>query len=123
IKDDIIGELNEGVESAGLRAEMVDVAPMALCNAVRYNEGETDGCMMIVDIGARTTNLLFIEKNRIFSRSIPIAGNAITQSIATEFSVQFNEAEQLKRAKGFVALGGAYEEPADEQQSRVSKII
>src|ERR1041384_1976760 len=102
---------------------MVDVAPMALYNAVRYNVPDTDGCAMIVDIGARTTNLLFLEKNRIFSRSIPIAGNAITQSIAAEFNVQFVEAEQLKRTKGFVALGGAYEEPADEQQARVSKII
>ena len=123
IKSDIIEELNEGVESAGLRTEIVDVAPMALINAVRYNEGEIDGCTMVVDIGARTTNLLFLEKSRIYSRPIPIAGNAITQSIAAEFSMPFLDAEQLKRAKGFVALGGAYEEPADEQQARVSKII
>ena len=123
IKSDIIEDLNDGVESAGLHTEMVDVAPMALYNAVRYNVPDGDGCTMIVDIGARTTNLLFIENNRVFSRSIPIAGNAITQSIAAEFGMPFVEAEQLKRAKGFVALGGAYEEPPDEQQARVSKII
>ncbi len=123
IKSDIIEDLNAGVESAGLRTEMVDVAPMALYNAVRYNEGDVEGCTMVVDMGARTTNLLFIEKNRIFSRAIPIAGNAITQSIAAEFNVSFLEAEQLKKSKGFVALGGAYEEPADEQQARISKII
>ncbi len=123
IKSDIIEELTEGVESAGLRTEVVDVAPMALSNAVRYNEGETDGCSLVVDMGARTTSLLFLEQNRIFSRSIPIAGNAITQSIAAEFNVPFLDAEQMKRAKGFVALGGAYEEPVDEQQARISKII
>jgi len=123
IKSDIIEELNTGVESTGLRTEIVDVAPMALSNAVRYNEGEPEGCTMVVDMGARTTNLLFLEQNRIFSRSIPIAGNVITQSIAAEFNVPFLEAEQMKRAKGFVALGGAYEEPADEQQARISKII
>ena len=123
IKSDIIEELNEGVESAGLHTEIVDVAPMALINAVRYNEGEIDGCTMVVDMGARTTNLLFLEKSRIYSRPIPIAGNAITQSIAAEFNVPFLDAEQLKRTKGFVALGGAYEEPADEQQARISKII
>ena len=123
IKSDIIEELTEGVESSGLRTEVVDVAPMALSNAVRYNEGETDGCTLVVDMGARTTSLLFLEQNRIFSRSIPIAGNAITQSIAAEFNVPFLDAEQMKRAKGFVALGGAYEEPADEQQARISKII
>ena len=71
IKSDIIEELTEGVESAGLRTEMVDVAPMALYNAVRYNYGDLEGCTMVVDLGARTTNLLFLEQNRVFSRSIP----------------------------------------------------
>ena len=123
IKSDIIEELNAGVESAGLSTEIVDVAPMALSNAVRYNEGESEDCTMVVDMGARTTNLLFLEKGRIWSRPIPIAGNAITQAIAAELNVPFLEAEKLKCAKGFVALGGAYEEPADEQQARISKII
>jgi type IV pilus assembly protein PilM len=123
IKSDIIEELTEGIESAGLRTEMVDVAPMALYNAVRYNYGDLEGCTMVVDLGARTTNLLFLEQNRVFSRSIPIAGNAITQSIAAEFNVPFLEAEHMKKMQGFVALGGAYEEPENETQARVSKII
>jgi len=122
IKSDIIEDLNDSVESAGLRTELVDVAPMALYNAVRYN-CPIEECMMVVDIGARTTNLLFLENNRVFSRSIPLAGNAITRSIADEFSVTFLEAESLKRAKGFVALGGAYEEPEDLQQAHISKIV
>jgi type IV pilus assembly protein PilM len=123
IKSDIIEDLTDGVESCGLRTEMVDVAPMALYNAVRYNYGDLEGCTMVVDLGARTTNLLFLEQNRVFSRSIPIAGNAITQSIAAEFNVPFLEAEHMKKAQGFVALGGAYEEPESETQARVSKII
>ncbi len=123
IKSDIIEDLTEGVESCGLRTEMVDVAPMALYNAVRYNYGDLAGCTMVIDLGARTTNLLFLEQNRVFSRSIPIAGNAITQSVASEFNIPFLEAEQLKKSHGFVALGGAYEEPESETQARVSKII
>ena len=123
IKSDIIEELTEGVESCGLRTDIVDVAPMALYNAVRYNYGDLEGCTMVVDLGARTTNLLFLEQNRVFSRSIPIAGNAITQSIASEFNVPFLEAEHMKKTHGFVALGGAYEEPENETQARVSKII
>ena len=123
IKSDIIEDLTNGVESCGLHTEMVDVAPMALYNAVRYNYGDLEGCTMVVDLGARTTNLLFLEQNRVFSRSIPIAGNAITQSIAAEFNVPFLEAEHMKKAQGFVALGGAYEEPESQTQARVSKII
>lgn len=123
IKSDIIEDLNKGIEDAGLDTEMVDVAPMALYNALRYNEGDVEGCTLMMDIGARTTNLLFVEGNRMFTRSIPIAGNAITQSIAAEFGISFQEAEQLKKEKGFVALGGAYEEPPDPQQAQISKII
>ena len=55
---------------------------LALFNAVRYNYGDVEGCTLVVDIGARTTNLLFLEQNKVFSRAIPIAGNAITQSAA-----------------------------------------
>jgi type IV pilus assembly protein PilM len=123
IKNDIIEELNQGIESAGLNTEIVDVAPMALYNAVRYNYPDMPGCTMVLDIGARTTNLLFLEQNKLFSRSIPIAGNAITQGVAAEFNVSFLDAERMKRAKGFVALGGAYEEPEDETQARVSKTV
>jgi type IV pilus assembly protein PilM len=123
IKSEIIQELNACVESAGLSTTTIDVAPMALYNAARYNYGEPDGCTVILDIGARTTNLLFLERNKLFSRSIPIAGNAITQGIASELNVSFAEAEHLKKTKGFVGLGGAYEEPEDPQQARSSKII
>jgi len=123
IKSDIIEELSAAIEDAGLSTDTVDVAPMALYNAYRYNEGDKEGCTLLVDIGARTTNLLFIENGRVFTRSIPIAGNAITQSIAAEFSKTFQEAEALKKAKGFVALGGAYEEPPDPEQAQTSKII
>ena len=57
---------------------------MALYNAFRYNYEELSGCSLLVDIGARTTNLLFIEPGKIFSRSIPIGGNAISSAIAKE---------------------------------------
>jgi type IV pilus assembly protein PilM len=123
IKSEIIEELNSVVEAAGLSADVVDVAPMALSNAFRYNYGDTDGCSLVVDIGARTTNLLFIEKTKLFTRAIPIAGNAITQQIAGEFGVAFPKAEQMKVSRGMVALSGAYEEPEDEIQARVGKII
>ncbi len=122
IKSKIIEELNDSVQAAGLRTTKVDVAPMALYNALRYNYGDLEGCTVLLDIGARTTNLLFVEHNKLFTRSIPIAGNAITQSVATEFNIPFVEAEQTKKKYSFVALGGAYEEPEDQTQARISKI-
>jgi type IV pilus assembly protein PilM len=115
--------LTSCVAAAGMEPEIVDAAPMALCNAVRYNYPDIAGCTMVLDIGARASNLIFVEGNRIFSRSIPVAGNAITTDIAKEFEVPEEEAEALKREHAFVAFGGVYGGPDSEVADRVSKIV
>ena len=42
--------------------------------------------------------------------------------MSKEFGISFQEAEELKRRHGFVALGGAYEEPESEVAATISKI-
>ena len=123
IKSDLLDEMNAAVEETGLRTAIVDVATMALYNAFRYNYADLGGCTLLVDIGARTTNLLFIEPQRIFSRSIPVGGSSITVAIAKEFNEPFTAAEFRKKRDGFVSLGGAYAEPADPEVARVSKLM
>lgn len=123
IKADLLEEINSAVEETGLQTSIVGVASMALYNAFRYNYSDLTGCSLLVDIGARTTNLLFIESGKVFSRSVPIGGSSITAAIAREFNESFAVAEVRKKRDGFVSLGGAYAEPADADVSRVSKII
>lgn len=123
IKADLLDELNGAVEEAGLETGVVDVAPMALYNAFRYNYADATGCSLLIDIGARTTNLIFIEPNKVFSRSIPIGGTTFTTNVTREFNEPFGAAEERKRTVGFVSLGGAYAEPTDPDVARVSKII
>lgn len=123
IKADLLDELNSAVQDSGLLTGLVDVAPMALYNAFRYNYADASGCSLLLDIGARTTNLIFVEPNKVFSRSIPIGGTTFTSNIAREFGESFPEAEARKLAVGFVSLGGAYAEPSDPEVARVSKII
>jgi cell division ATPase FtsA len=77
---------------------------------------------MLLDIGAKTSNLLFFEKTKVFSRSINLGANAITQDFANEAKLKFDEAEKIKIAEGFVSLGGAYEEPENPHQAAISKI-
>ncbi len=123
IKADIIVQLTDAVEQAGLQTDLVDVAPMALYNAVRFNYSDAQGCVLVIDIGARSTDLIFMEEGRVFIRSVPVAGNAITQQIQREFELSFEDAEEMKRAHAFVAFGGAYEEPKSEVADKVSKIV
>jgi type IV pilus assembly protein PilM len=123
IKEDLLEGINAAVESAGLRTSIVCVATMALYNAFRYNYSDLAGCSLLVDIGARTTNLLFIEPGKIFSRSVAIGGASVSSAIAKEFGEPMPAAEFRKKRDGFVSLGGAYAEPEDPEVARVSKIV
>lgn len=122
IKSDVVESLSRTSEKAGLRLQLVDVSPAALCNAFRYNYGDLEGCTMLLDIGAKTSNLLFFEKGNVYSRGINIGSNAISQDFMKESKLGFDEAERLKIEEGFVSLGGAYEEPESPHQAAISKI-
>ncbi len=122
VKSEIVEGLFRVAEGAGLRLKLVDASPAALCNAFRYNYGDLEGCTMLLDIGAKTSNLLFFEKGKVYSRSINIGANSITQDFANEAKLKFPEAEAIKIEKGSVSLGGAYEEPEDPRAAAIAKI-
>src|SRR5437867_2158148 len=122
IKRDLLDEVNNTVEETGLRTRIVDMASMGLYDAFRYSYPDMGDCSLLLDIGARTTNIIFIEPGRFFLRSIPLGGSAISAAIAREFNESFAAAETRKKRDGFVGLGGAYAEPADANVTRVSKI-
>src|ERR1043165_9051547 len=96
IKSDIVEGLFRVSETAGLRLQLADVSPAALCNAFRYNYGELEDCTMLLDIGAKTSNLLFFEKGNVYSRGINIGAHTITQDFSKEAGLSFPDAERLK---------------------------
>ena len=122
IKSDIVEGLFRTSEAAGTKLSLVDVSPAALANAFRYNYGDLEGCSMLLDIGAKTSNLLFFDKENVYARGINIGANSITADFAKESKLGYDDAESTKIAQGFVSLGGAYEEPDDPQQQAISKI-
>ncbi len=122
VKGDFVKNITDCVEAAGFDPMMVDVSPLALYNTVRYNYSDLPGCTMILDMGARSTNVVFVEGTKIFSRSIPVAGMAITRDVMKEFELSFEEAEQLKIAHAFVGFGGVYEGHEVGVADRTSKI-
>src|SRR5437867_9866605 len=122
IKADIVEGLFRVTETSGLHLQLADVSPAALCNAFRYNYGDLEDCTMLLDIGAKTSNLLFFEKGKVYSRSINLGANSITQDFANESKLKFDIADKIKIDEGFVSLGGAYEEPENPHQAAISKI-
>lgn len=122
IKSDLVESLFRSTSDSGRNLQVVDVSVAALSNAFRYTYGQSEECAMLLDIGAKTSNVLFFEKGRFFCRSLNVGANAITQEFAAEAKMPFAQAEQFKINEGFVSLGGAYEEPDNPKQAQVSKI-
>ena len=124
LKRDLVEQYTQAIRNVGLRPILIELAPVSCYNSARANGiGETNSSL-VVSIGGRSTNLLFIEGNRFFARSIPIAGFSITQQIAKEFGIGLPEAEELKRHHGFVDLGHAESAGgSSEAATHIAKII
>jgi type IV pilus assembly protein PilM len=122
VKSEVVEGLFRVAAEAKLKLQLCDASPAALCNAFRYNYGDLEDCTMLLDIGAKTSNLLFFESGKVFSRSINLGANAITQDFANEAKLKVEVAEQIKVVEGFVSLGGAYEEPESPNQAAIAKI-
>ncbi len=123
IKNEQIKMYTDAIEDAGFEVLSVTVAPAALFNAAKLTQlAEQEKCSLIINIGSASTSLIISEQNRLFIRSIPTAGNAITAQIAKELNMSMADAEDLKLRQGFVGLGGAYDEPESETADTISKI-
>ena len=123
IKEDSLDEINDTVTASGLSTLEVDVAPMALYNAYRHSYGAPDEPTLIIDIGAKTSNLLYVEGKRFFTRSVAIGGASISAAIAKEYNITFPEAEHHKITNGLVALGGGHTEAMDESLAALAVVI
>ena len=117
-----VTKVTDAVAAAGFTPVVIDVGPMAVLNALKRSYPGLPGGTVVLDIGAKTTSLVLVENEKIYLRSIPVAGNAITKEIAQAFGCSMEEAEILKKERGYVALGGVTED-ADEISDRVSKIV
>ena len=116
LKDEVIESLSTVCNTMGIRLSVVDGSPAALRNAFMHNYAEEEGCSMLLDIGSKTTNVIFIEGDQFFVRSINFGSNAITQEFAKESGLEWVQAEEYKVAYGYVHLTNT-EEPTDPYQS------
>lgn len=123
IKGEELDLINDTVTGAGLSTVEVDVAPMALYNAYRETYGTPDEPTLLIDVGAKTSNLLYMEGNRFFTRSVAIGGASVTAAIAKEYKISFPDAEHQKITNGLVALGGGHTETMDEALAALAMVI
>lgn len=123
IKADALNDLNDQIESVGVKTMGVDLSPLAVFNAFRYSYPDVEEASLIIDLGAKSTNLIFVDGSKVFARNILVGGSVLTGVLSKELGLSFSEAESMKRSRGFVAPGGVYEAHEDETIDAMSKIM
>ena len=97
---EIVDEYLEVLKSKGLKPLFLDIESGSLARTFKH-EMIKDGGVLIVDMGARTTNLTIVDEEFIrLSAIISIAGNHFTQAIAEKLNVSLEKAEELKKSYG-----------------------
>src|SRR6266446_78040 len=110
IKRDTVNRYLQHFKDVNVEVQIVQMAPLALCNFVSYDllekaapaEGEDTGgkkrCVVALDIGADNTNLVITDGHRIiWQRPIPLGGNHFTRALTKDMKLTFAKAEHLKR--------------------------
>ncbi len=82
----------------GIEVGTIQLSAAAVYNCMRYDQAVEQGAIMGVDIGAESTNLIIVDGDSVWTRSLPIGGNDFTRAIATKYSLEFEQAETLKRS-------------------------
>jgi type IV pilus assembly protein PilM len=85
------------VAGFNLEPAAVQSGPLALYNAVVYDGIYAGEPVAILDIGTQNADLIVAESGSLWTRNIPIGGNAFTEALSKTFKVSFRKAENLKR--------------------------
>lgn len=123
VKKEIVEEILGLVQSFKLEVEILDFTPLTIYNTLKFNGTIVEErAMVIVDMGARSTDLTIIEGGNIaMMRPIPFGGDNLTQAIAAVLAVDFFEAEKIKEREA--AIQGEEKELASERGNKVFEAI
>lgn len=102
VRKELAEKLHESARVAGLRVTQLVPASLALLHAFRRPQPprETE---LIVEVGARSTQLAFVSGDGFFLRTFPLGGDAITRALASSSGLDHAAAEKWK----IQILGGA----------------
>ncbi len=120
IKAEVISNLMNVMGLQGIEPSFIEHRPLAFYNCFRLNEKTEGEVKVIVDAGARATDLsIEREGNLCWTRSIRIGGGDITGAIQKAFHISFEDAEKLKKDKGIIYLSEDEEKSAGEEDRRL----
>lgn len=81
IKKNLVDEMMSRLKAVKLSTNLIDISPLSLYNCLIFNEDcNEEGLGAVLDIGAKTTNLVIFKKGNIWIRSFPIAAERIEEA-------------------------------------------
>ena len=97
-----INDFLENYQHVGLTIDGVTLSPLAVYNAIAYDQQLTPDSegFVLMDIGTTSTDVTIFEAGNIWLRTLPIGGNNFTESLVQSFKLGFPKAEKLKREAG-----------------------
>jgi type IV pilus assembly protein PilM len=110
VKRTHVAETLEVLEEAGCDPHVLEAEGLVLANLAPVF-GLT-GTQLVTDIGHQKTTYCVMKDGRpVSARSIPVGGCAMTEAIAAETGLSFEEAEQRKCERGVLGRGGSDDSP------------
>ena len=98
LKQDVAARIAGVVAAAGLTPSVLEASTLLDYQAWRAaNPGDTDE-VLIINIGARTTNMTFVNAAGFSVHNVNVGGNLLTQSISDALALPFSKAEAIKVA-------------------------
>jgi type IV pilus assembly protein PilM len=100
VKPEIVEKFCDKLVKLGINPVQITPAPVLDYLAIRHVMGDMEAGneALVINIGAKTTNLLFINQTGYLIRTIAIGGNTMSQSISDSLGITFEKAESLKKA-------------------------
>lgn len=98
MKRELIREHLLHFEQAQIEPIAVQSTPLSVYNAARFDGMLADDTTILLDIGSENTDLIIATADTLWTRTVPIGGNALTEALVKSFKLSFAKAEQLKRS-------------------------
>jgi len=106
VPQDQIKKYQRMFAAAGLRLRALEIESLSVARIFAGDPTST----IVVDIGSRSTNVIFLEKGVLaWSAQSDIAAASLTQALASSLGINPMRAEELKKERGISGTGPNYE--------------
>ncbi|MEM0966776.1 MAG: pilus assembly protein PilM [Verrucomicrobiota bacterium] len=96
IRSEICQRFCDEISKLGFQTVSVNASTILDYNAFQLAYPDESENALVINIGARASNLTFVQESGFFVRNINLGGNALTQGLADGLGKSFAEAEKIK---------------------------